>query len=100
MNILERINDFLDESYIEQLKNTKPHTPLTSSYYERERKTYILLNSPEELYSHYFSGAKPGFRTIKHYFGIAKSKNDLKVMNKLLQVAKIIDIKDKKIKGN
>ena len=103
MNILEKLDLFLNESnegsYIERLKQVKPHNPMSSSYYDRERKTYILLNSPEELYSHYFSGAKPGFRTIKHYFAIAKFKNDSKVMSKLLQVAQIIDKKDQKIRN-
>lgn len=103
MNILEKLNMILNESnnssYVERLKSVKPHDPMTSSYYDRERKNYILLNSPEELYSHYFSGAKPGFRTIKHYFAIAKFKNDSKVMSKLLQVAQIIDRKDQKIRN-
>lgn len=97
------INSFLLESmstksYVERLKEVKPYIPMSLSYYEREKKTYISNNTPQELYSHYFNGAKPGFRTIKHYFSIAKHKNDSDVMSKLIEVAKIIDKIDKRIK--
>ena len=98
MNLLNKISSFLNESYVERLKVVKSHNPLTSSYYKRERNT-IMNSSPEDLYSHYFSGAKNGFRTIKHYFSIAKFKNDSEIMNKLLQVAQIIDKLDKKIRS-